>query len=219
MLDALWRRVPGSVQETLSEWVIALTHFRGPRFASLVRQRMAKIRNPRADITFGYGCYLGPGFSLHAPWGGRIHVARRCEFRRGVRIDLMGPDSVLEVGEGTTFTYNAAVQCGTTIRIGRGATFAMGTLLVDGSHRFRDLTQPAVGQGYDFRPIEIGDDVMVMAKATVIASVRERAFVGANAVVAEEVPAYTVAVGVPARVIDYFGPEGQEPEGWVSSER
>jgi len=38
-----------------------------------------------------------------------------------------------------------------------------------------------------------------------------RAFVGASAVVTKPVPPYTVAVGAPARPIEYFGPPGGEP--------
>jgi acetyltransferase-like isoleucine patch superfamily enzyme len=82
---------------------------------------------------------------------------------------------------------------------------------VDGSHRFRDLTRPVLEQDYDLRPLHIEDDVTVSAKCTVIANIARRAFVGANAVVVKSIPAYCVAAGVPARVIDYFGPPGKEP--------
>jgi acetyltransferase-like isoleucine patch superfamily enzyme len=51
-----------------------------------------------------------------------------------------------------------------------------------------------------------------MSKCTIIADVGERAFVGANAVVSRDVPAHTVAVGAPARPIDYFGPGEPPPE-------
>ncbi len=44
-----------------------------------------------------------------------------------------------------------------------------------------------------------------------MASIGERTFVGANAVVTRDLPAFVVAVGAPAKPIDYFGPPGQEP--------
>jgi acetyltransferase-like isoleucine patch superfamily enzyme len=44
-----------------------------------------------------------------------------------------------------------------------------------------------------------------------MADIGTRAFIGANAVVSRPVPAYTVAVGAPARPIEYFGPPGGEP--------
>ena len=45
----------------------------------------------------------------------------------------------------------------------------------------------------------------------------KRAFIGANTVVTRAIPPYTVAAGVPARVIDYFGPPGSEPAELSSS--
>ena len=103
------------------------------------------------------------------------------------------------------------IQCSTSIEIGERCIFAQGVMVVDGSHRFRDLTTPMLGQGYDYRPIRIGDDAAVMAKCTVIADVGERAFVGANSAVTRPVPPFTVAAGTPARPIDYFGPEELRP--------
>lgn len=203
----------------LHEAAVQLAHFRGPRLASRVRQVIVKLRNPAADISFGPDCYLGPGFSLHAPWGGSFRCGANCDFRRGFRAELEGPESNLEIGNGCFFTYDVLVQCGRSISIGHRATFAQASLVVDGSHRFRDLNKPAVHQGYDFRPIRVGDDVMAMAKTTIIASLGERAFVGANSVVTKDIPPFTVAVGSPARVIDYFGPPGMEPEGWTPAAR
>jgi acetyltransferase-like isoleucine patch superfamily enzyme len=44
-----------------------------------------------------------------------------------------------------------------------------------------------------------------------MADVGERAFVGANSVVTRPVPPFTVAVGAPAKPIEYFGPQDREP--------
>jgi acetyltransferase-like isoleucine patch superfamily enzyme len=50
-----------------------------------------------------------------------------------------------------------------------------------------------------------------MSKCTVIAGIGRRAFIGANAVVTRPIPPYTVAVGAPARPIEYFGPADDAP--------
>jgi acetyltransferase-like isoleucine patch superfamily enzyme len=63
-----------------------------------------------------------------------------------------------------------------------------------------------LAQGYDYRPIRIADDATVTTKCTIIADLGERCFVGANSVVTKPVPPFSVAAGVPAKVIDYFGP-------------
>jgi acetyltransferase-like isoleucine patch superfamily enzyme len=86
-------------------------------------------------------------------------------------------------------------------------------MVVDGNHRFRDLDKPMLSQGYDLSPVTIHDDAVLTTKCTVIgAEIGTRAFVGANSVVSRDIPAYTVAVGTPAKPIDYFGPEDLRPE-------
>ena len=181
-----------------------LSYAWGPRIASAARKRWLLLRHPHVDIRFDGPVYLGPGFSLFCPEGGTFHVAPYVEFRRGFRCELHGGE--VRIGRGTVFTYDVVVQCSSRIDIGERCLFAQAVMIVDGNHRFRDLGRPVLEQGYDLRPITIGDDVSVMSKATVVAGIGERAFVGANSVVTRPVPAYTVAAGVPAKVIEDLRP-------------
>jgi acetyltransferase-like isoleucine patch superfamily enzyme len=194
--------------------VVDVGYWRAPRYLSELRKYWVKLRNPHVTLVFGRSVYLGPGFSLHAPFGGTFIAHDGVEFRRHFRAELGAPDARIEIGEGTRLTYSVVLQCTTQITIGRGSTLAQATLVVDGSHRFRDLSVPLLEQGYDYVPITIGDDVHIASKCTIIADVGDRAVVAANAVVTRPVPAYCVAAGVPARVIDYFGPRGSAPAGW-----
>jgi acetyltransferase-like isoleucine patch superfamily enzyme len=192
---------------------VSIGYFRGPVVMSLLRKRWVLFRNPQATIRFGRGTYLGPGFSLHMPYGGTFITGDGVEFRRNFRAELGGPDSRIEIGTRSVCTYDVLIQCGTSITIGERCMFGQATIVIDGNHRFRDLDRPMLEQGYDFRAIHIDDDATITTKCTIIADVGQRAFVGANAVVTRPVPAYTVAVGVPAKMIDYFGPEDRAPSG------
>jgi virginiamycin A acetyltransferase len=185
---------------------IRLGYKHGPRLMSALRKRWARIRNPGADISFGPGSHLGPGFSLHAPFGGTFRVGANVEFRRGFRAELAGPDATITIGDDSVCTYDVIIQCGTTIDIGKRCMFGQATLVVDGNHRFRDLHTPMLEQGYDYRPLTIADDATVTTKCTIIADLGERVFIGANSVVTRPIPAFTVAAGAPARAVDYFGP-------------
>ena len=53
---------------------------------------------------------------------------------------------------------------------------------------------------------------MVLAKSTVLASIGTGSVVGAGSVVTKDIPPYCLAVGAPARVIEYFGPPEDEPQ-------
>jgi acetyltransferase-like isoleucine patch superfamily enzyme len=182
----------------------------GPRLMSALRKRWVLLRNPHVDIRFEGPVYLGPGFSVHSPERATFIVGPWVEFRRGFRVEL-ARDAVVRIGGGTRFAYDVLIQCGTSIDVGERCIFGQSALIVDGSHRFRDPSRPLLEQGYEFRPIVVGDDVGVMAKCTVIASIGEHSFIGANSVVTRDIPPYVVAVGAPARPIDYFGPEGEAP--------
>ncbi len=182
----------------------------GPWLMSWLRKRWALFRNPHARIEFQGPVYLGPGFSLDMPRGGTLIVGPGVEFRRNFRAELAEADSRITIGAGCAFTYEVVIQCTSSIDIGEHCLFAQAALIVDGSHRFRS-SEPIGHQGYDLRSLKIADHVAVMAKCTVIADIGERTFVGAGAVVNRPLPSYCVAAGVPARVIDYFGPAGQEP--------
>ena len=184
----------------------------GPRVMSWLRKRWVLLRHPHAEIRFGRGVYLGPGFSLHMPTAGAFIVGDRVEFRRDFRCEVSDCGRVT-IGADTHFTYSVLIQCSTTIDIGERCMFGQTTILLDGQHRFRDLTRPMLEQGIDFQPLRIEDDATTTTKCTIMADIGRRAFLGANSVVTRPIPAYTVAVGAPARPIEYFGPPGEEPDG------
>ena len=207
MLRRIWTRV-----------ITSLAYYRGPRIMSALRKRWAILKNPRADIRFGKYTYLGPGFSLHMPFGGTFITGQAVEFRRKFRCEVMA-DARVTIDDLAVFSYDVIIQCGTSIEIGKRAQFGQCTLIVDGNHRFRELDKPMLAQGYDFRPLRIEDDATITTKCTIVNHVGTRAFIGANSVVSRAVPEYCVAVGSPARVIEYFGPPGGEPPGWEPGQR
>jgi acetyltransferase-like isoleucine patch superfamily enzyme len=184
-------------------------YYQGPRLMSWLRKRWVLLRHPHADIRFGGGVYLGPGFSLHIPRSGTFVAGPGVEFRRGFRAELEG--GRIEIGAGSVFTYYVLMQCTTSIEVGERCMFGQSTIVVDGNHRFRDLERPMLEQGYDFTPVRIGDDATITTKCTIMADVGERAFIGANSVVSRPIPPFSVAVGAPAKPIEYFGPPDREP--------
>ena len=190
---------------------ISLGYWRGPKLMSELRKRWVLFRNPHADIRFEGPAYLGPGFSLHMPHGGTFIVGTGVEFRRGFRAEI-GPRGRVTIGAGSYLTYDVIISCDTTIEIGERCGLGQSTYVADGNHRYRDLDKPFLAQGYDYRPIKIEDDVQIHSKCTIVNSIGTRSVIGANAVVTKPIPPYCVAAGVPAKPIDYFGPEELRPE-------
>jgi len=179
---------------------------------SAIRKRWVKLRNPHATVVFGKHCFLGPGFSLHAPDGGTFIAGRGVEFRRNFRAEITGNGRIV-IGDWSYLTYNVLIACSTAIEIGERCGVGYCSQVYDGNHRYRDLSKPFLDQGYEFRSIRIEDGAQIHSLCTIINSIGERAVIGANAVVSRPIPAFTLAVGTPARPIDYFGPADARPDG------
>lgn len=74
------------------------------------------------------------------------------------------------------------------------------------NHNFSDKTTPIRSQGTTKSPIKIGRNCWIGAKVTVTAgvSIGDGAVIGSGAVVVSDIPSYSVAVGVPARVVKEY---------------
>jgi len=183
----------------------------GPRLMSTLRKWRILLTHPHARIHFGDGVYIGPGFNLHIPAGGSFIAGPKVEFRRDFTAEVEGT-GVITVGARSVFTYGPVLQCTKSIEIGEDCMIGHVVTMVDGQHRFRDPHVPVDQQGYDWRPLKIGNGVWINSKCTIMAGVGERAVIGAGAVVTRDIPAFTVAVGVPAGVVEEFGPGRREVE-------
>ena len=75
--------------------------------------------------------------------------------------------------------------------------------MLAGNHRFADPGRPIHEQGLELAPIRIGNDVWIAAGARIMAgvSIGEGCVVGAGSVGTKDIPPYSIAAGVPARVI------------------
>jgi acetyltransferase-like isoleucine patch superfamily enzyme len=183
----------------------------GDRAASLARRIVVKATHLHCHVEFLGPVHIGPGFRLRIADVGSLIVGPGVDFRNGFMCEISG-DGRVEIGEGTTFTSNALIQCATSIVIGRRCAFGQSVLIVDGYHRYRDPNIHWLDQGYDFRPIRIGDGAGISDKCTIQADVGERAMIASGSVVNRPIPAFCLAVGAPARVVSYFGPRERRDE-------
>lgn len=187
-----------------------LRYYYGGRMGSTLRRLAIRATHTHCTVRFLGPLYIGPGFSLFIPGPGTLIVGAGVQFRRGFVCEISGGGRV-EIGAHTTFTSHTLIQCSTSVTIGEHCDFGQATLIVDGNHRFRDPDRLLLEQGYDYRPITIGRGATVTTKCTIIANVGERAFIAANSVVTDDIPAYCLAAGSPARVREYFGPPHLRP--------
>jgi acetyltransferase-like isoleucine patch superfamily enzyme len=123
---------------------------------------------------------------------------------------LTAPDDArIRIGSGTFLNVAVMVASVELVEIGDHCMFANGCFITDGAHRFDDASRPVPWQGFTTKgPTRVEDNVWCGANVVVTSGVTigERCVIGANSVVTRDIPAFSVAAGIPARVlrpIDY----------------
>jgi acetyltransferase-like isoleucine patch superfamily enzyme len=192
---------PGTGRLSRIPW--KLRYELGARVASDVRRALVVCTHRHCRVEFRGPVHLGPGFTLNIPDRGTLVIGAGVELRRDFVCEISGNGRVT-IGDGCIFTAGALVQCSTSIDIGNRCVFAQSPMLVDGKHCYGDPRLHSLEQGYDYRPLRIGEGVMVMSKCTIFADIGEGAFVGAHSVVSRPLPPHCLAIGAPARVVSSF---------------
>ena len=199
------------------------------RVASIfVRPRIISFFGKAADYAWwekqsrrlgsiGSGSFAARGFSLMHPECMRIGS----DFRAAERLLLQAwpeyggkptglakdEEPHLVIGNGVHISQDCQISCADEVVIGDGCLFGGGVFITDnlhGSGSLEELDSPPYERMLSSKgPVNIGKNVWLGRNVCVMPGVTigDGAIVGANAVVTHDIPAYSVAAGVPARVI------------------
>jgi acetyltransferase-like isoleucine patch superfamily enzyme len=167
------------------------------RFAML-RLRTARRGNV---VTEGF-VFLGRRSRLQArPGDARLVLGRWVHVGDGTR--LLAHEGTLRVGDKVVFGHDTTVTCYLDVEIGAATLVADWVYVCDFDHRTEDVTVPIKDQGIVKSPVRIGPDCWVGTKVSVLrgADVGQGSVLAAHAVARGPVPAFSIAGGVPARVL------------------
>jgi acetyltransferase-like isoleucine patch superfamily enzyme len=139
-----------------------------------------------------------------------FQVARTATLTTGGQVSF-GPDftghfhegSVAVLGDRIWFSRGCTLSVHESVTIGDNSIFGEYVSIHDENHVTGGDDVPIAYRGFRTKPVVIGQNVWVGAKATILAGVTigDNAVIAANAVVARDVEPGVVAGGVPARVI------------------
>ena len=185
---------------------------------------LRKVLFPRIFRSVGQGVIFGRGLTIRYPDG--IDIGDRVAIddygmldaagagRAGVRLGddvvvsrnvvIQGKLAPVAIGDRTLIGCNTVICSISGIQVGNAVMVAGNCYLGGARYRYQDLDTPMLEQGLESKgPVRIGDDVWIGAGVTVIdgVAIGNGAIIGAGAVVAENIPDYAIAVGVPAKVI------------------
>ena len=118
-------------------------------------------------------------------------------------VKFFSVDSI-KIGGGVNINYNVLIDASEgSIQIGNNVLIGPNCVLRAADHVFSDITQPINRQGHIGGRIIIEEDCWLSANVVVLRDVTigKGSVIGAGAVVTKSIPPYSIAVGIPARVI------------------
>lgn len=158
------------------------------------------------NVHLGNGVYLDQNVYLHACPNG-IQIAENTIIMYGAVMHVYNfrdlPNAGIKIGHDSLIGEYSVIRGQGGVSIGNRVYTSPYTQIIAVNHVFDDPNQPFVDQGITAEGIVIEDDVWLGSGSIITDGVHigKGAVIAAGAVVTEDVPAYTVVGGVPARMI------------------
>jgi acetyltransferase-like isoleucine patch superfamily enzyme len=186
---------------TLNRWY-AVSRFRGSRSELSVQWRGS------GAVRVARGTYLGADTVVDCADGAEIDIGAEVWIGKDCEISSAG---FVEIGDHCSLQHRTQIHG--DVSIGAGFVGAAGVYVSSGWHEFRrepalpirlqDRARAGQPTGERSRPVRIGEDCWLGIGVAVMPGVTigRGCVVGANAVVTHDLPPYSIAAGLPARVL------------------
>jgi acetyltransferase-like isoleucine patch superfamily enzyme len=148
----------------------------------------------------------------------RLCLKDGVSLERGVDIGGL-INTTIEIGERTFINIYTAITGPGNITIGQDCLIAPHCGIFANNHIFTDLERPIREQGGTRKGIVIEDNCWLGHRVTVLdgVTIGRGSVIGAGAVVTQDIPPNSIAVGIPARVIGSREHQMQSSKSSVSS--
>jgi acetyltransferase-like isoleucine patch superfamily enzyme len=194
-------------QKGLGPWLrgALMRPFLGASKGSFFLGRGSKILS-RGKLRVGRNVYIGAYSYLDCLSSGGVALGDNVTIREGCWLQMTShydnPGTQLTIGNNVYIGPRSILGAGEPITIGDRCQFGANVSLVSENHAFSGEGEIS-DQGVSRKGITVGRDVWVGNNVTILdgVSVGDSSVLGAGTVVTRSVPARSVVVGVPGRVV------------------
>jgi len=146
------------------------------------------------------------GVRITCNHSGAISIGDNVRILRNVTLSA-SESGKISIGNNTHIGESTIIHSNQEIMLKDNVIIGPQNIIVDSDHIYQDIDIPIIKQGYNAKRVLIEDDVWVSSHCSVIKGVviGKGSVIGAGAVVNKDVPPYSVACGVPAKVIKKRG--------------
>ena len=167
----------------------------------------------------GKGSVIRPPF--HSNNLSQVYIGDKCSIMSHGWIDTIaayGEQTFkprIDIEDGTYIGHRVHMCACGHMKIGKQVLFADGVYLNDSSHSYEDINEPVMTPPLHFAgPIVIEDQAWIGERVCIMPNVTigRHSVIGSNAVVTKDVPPYSIAAGIPARVIKQYNHDSKQWE-------
>ncbi|NJM69533.1 MAG: acyltransferase [Scytonema sp. RU_4_4] len=155
-------------------------------------------------IEVGNGVFIFKGARIDGQGhqNNRIYLNDGVVIERNVSIGCL-EDSYIEIGQETFIGPGVCIAGPGDIKIGKRCLIAANSGIYANNHNFADPMEPIKYQGITCKGIVIEDDCWLGHGVVVLdgVTIGQGSVIGAGAVVTKDIPPFSVAIGVPAKVV------------------
>lgn len=170
-------------------------------FCFTLRAAFWKLLNS-GRVAFNGKVYLYENLKLAVQPEGKLTLGEGVSLQKGVVISV-GANAKVELGAQSYLGEYTVVMAKLGISIGPGVMIAPHCVFADYEHDFQDASRPMTPEKFSSRPITVEENAWIGAGVKVLEGVTigKGAVIGAGSVVNRDIPAYTIAAGVPVKII------------------
>ncbi len=174
----------------------------------LIRRAYITARKQSLFKAFGNGSMLASGVKLRTP--AYVSIGKNTSIMSHCIIETCPTDNCtphMEIGDNISLGEYSHITCANKVVIGNGVLTGRFVLITDNSHgnNTKDVADiaPLAREIHSNGPVYIGENVWIGDKVTILPNVTigKGSIIAANAVVTKNIPKYSVAAGIPAKVI------------------
>ncbi len=170
------------------------------RFIGQFVRQMINGNSRRHRVTFGYGCKIHSTTRFDVSKGGSITLGQGCQIEQGCILDAYGGH--IEIGDRVYLGPYCVLYGHGGLKIGEDTLIATHTVIIPANHGITG-TNLIAAQALSTTGIDIGRGCWLGCGVKVLdgVTIGDGSVLGAGSVVTRHISKFSVAVGVPARVI------------------
>ena len=142
----------------------------------------------------------------------RIYIGKKVRIFPHVRIEVVDNKSLIVFEDNISIGQNFHITSGADLIICKNTTIAENVMITNIDHEYQEIDKHILEQPLITNETKIGENCFIGYGAVIQAGtiLGKHCVVGANAVVRGTFPAYSVIVGVPARIVKRYDKVSKE---------